>query len=122
MPTSPMRQTHFRWFSDDAPPASNSPLRREDSNLAAVAPDSQVLVRLQSQHVGLHSLSVARRLEYRRVGTNQWQRVGAFGAPPWNKPLLCPSTWFADGDPITTQRLNTPTASTSVVAVSISSS
>ena len=72
MPTSPMRQTHFQWFSDDAPPASNSPLRSEDSNLAAVAPGSHMLVRLQCQHLGLHSLSVARRLEYRSVGPHQW--------------------------------------------------
>ena len=113
MPTSPMRQTHFQWFADKAPPASDSPLRSEDSNLAAVAPGSHMLVRLQSQHLGLHSLSVARRLEYRRVGTNQWHRIGAFSGPPFDVPLVGPSTWFADADPITTQRLTTPTAATS---------
>jgi len=112
MPTSPMRQTHFQWFEDDAPPAGNSPLRGEDSNLAAVAPGSHMLLRIQSQHLGRHSVSAARQLQYRKVGTNVWRPVGAFAVPPYDSPLVYPSTWFADGDPITTQRLSTPTATT----------
>jgi len=110
VPTSPMRQTHFQWFDDDAAPASNSPLRREDSNLAAVSPGSHMLLRAQSQHVGKHSLSAARQLQYRKFGTNVWRPVGAFAVPPYDVPLVYPSTWFADGDAITTQRLSTPTA------------
>ncbi|UCC68080.1 MAG: hypothetical protein JSV79_13385, partial [Armatimonadota bacterium] len=112
MPTSPMRQTHFQWFADDGPPATNSALRREDSNLPAVAPGSHVLVRSQSQHLGRHNLAAARQLQYRKVGTNAWRPVGALAVPPYDMPLVYPSTWFADGSPITTQRLSTPTAST----------
>jgi hypothetical protein len=107
-----MRQTHFGWFADDAPPESNSPLRREDSNLPAVTPGSHILVRIQSQHFGRHSLSAARQLQCRKVGTNLWRPVGAFAVPPYDMPLVYPSTWFADGDSITTPRLSTPTAST----------
>jgi len=112
MPTSPMRQTHFQWFHDDAPPASNSPLRREDSNLAALAPGSHLLLRAQSQHTGSHCFSVARQLQYRKVGANLWRPVGAFAVPPYDAPVVYPSTWFTDGDPITTQRLSTPTNAT----------
>lgn len=114
MPTSPMRQTHFQWFEDDAPPAANSPLRREDSNFPAVAPGSHMLLRVQSQHTGRHDLSAGRRLQYRKVGTNMWRAVGAFSVPPYNAPLVYPSTWFVDGDPITTQRLSTPTAAETI--------
>lgn len=109
MPTSPMRQTHFQWFQDDAPPAANSPLRAQDSNLAALPPGAHVLLRIQSQHAGLHSFSAARRLQYRKVGSNQWHDLGAYAAPPYDSPLAHPSTWFADGDPIEVQRLSTPT-------------
>jgi len=109
MPTSPMRQTHFQWFNDDAPPASNSPLRAEDSNLPSVGPGSHMLLRTQSQHSGDHSFATPRRLQYRKVGSNQWWLVGAFGAPPYDAPLFHPSTWFTDGEQITTQRLTTPT-------------
>jgi hypothetical protein len=109
MPTSPMRQTSFRWFADDAPPASNSPLRRENSNLAAVAPGGHMLLRVQSQHRGRHSFSVARQIEYRAFGTNLWRPVGSVAVPPYDMPLLYLSTWFADGEDITTQRLSTPT-------------
>ena len=112
MPTSPMRQTHFQWFEDDAPPASNSPLRGEDSNLAAVAAGSHVLLRVQCQHVGIHTFSVARRLEYRKTGSNVWRAVGSFAVPPYDAPLFYPSTWFVDGDEITTQRLSTPPLAT----------
>jgi hypothetical protein len=114
MPKSPMRQTHFQWFSDDAPPSSCSPLRREDSNLAAVAPGSHVLLRLQSQHRGLHSDAVARELHYREVGTNVWRPVGSFAVPPYEAPLFYPSTWFADGQAIGSQRLSTPTEATTL--------
>jgi hypothetical protein len=113
MPTSPMRQTHFQWLDDDAPPASSSPLRSEDSNLAALPPGSHVILRVQCQHKGIHNLSAARRLEYRAVGTNLWRPVGAFAVPPYTAPVVYPSTWFADGEEITTQRLSTPTASNS---------
>jgi len=112
MPTSPMRQTHFRWFEDDGPPATNSPLRSEDSNLAAVAPGSHVLLRAQCQHTGSHNFSVARQLEYRKVGSNVWRRVGSFAVPPYDAPLFYPSTWFVDGEEITTQRLSTPPLAT----------
>ncbi|MFB3882888.1 MAG: hypothetical protein ACE149_16610 [Armatimonadota bacterium] len=114
MPKTPMRQTHFQWFSDDAPPSSCSPLRREDSNLAAVAPGSRVLLRVQSQHRGAHSDAVARRLHYRRVGTNVWRPVGSFAVPPYDAPLFCPSTWFVDGQAIGSQRLTTPTDATTL--------
>ena len=113
MPTSPMRQTTFQWLADDAPPASNSPLRREGSNLAAVAPGAHMLLRVQAQHTGRHSFSVARRLQYRRAGTNIWRPLGAVAVPPYDMPLLYPSTWFAAGEDITTQRLSTPTFATS---------
>jgi len=109
MSTSPMRQTHFQWFEDDGPPASSSPLRSEDSNLAAVAPGAHFLLRAQSQHLGNHSLSASRQLQYRLVGTNRWWPVGAFAAPPYDAPVFHPSTWFSDGAAITTQRLSTPT-------------
>lgn len=113
MPTSPMRQTHFQWFADDAPPASASPLRSEDSNLAAVAPGAHVVLRIQSQHTGRHNLAAARQLQYRAVGTNRWYSLPAFAGPPYDAPLACPSTWFVDGQPIGGQRLSTPTTATS---------
>jgi hypothetical protein len=109
-----MRQTHFQWFSDDAAPSSCSPLRREDSNLAAVAPGSHVLLRLQSQHRGLHSDAVARELHYREVGTNVWRPVGSFAVPPYEAPLFYPSTWFVDGQAIGSQRLSTPSDATTL--------
>ena len=109
MPTSPLRQTHFQWFHDDAPPASHSPRRSEDSNLAAVVPGTSAVLRIQTQHTGRHSLGVSRRLEYRRCGSNQWWPVMAAGGDPWNMPLFSPSTWFVDGQAVTTQRLSTPT-------------
>jgi len=112
MATSPMRQTHFQWFEDDAPPATNSPLRGEDSNLAAVSPGSHVLLRVQCQHTGIHTFSAARRLEYRKTGSNVWRPVGSFAVPPYDAPLFYPSTWFVDGDEITTQRLSTPPLAT----------
>ncbi|UCC67318.1 MAG: fibronectin type III domain-containing protein, partial [Armatimonadota bacterium] len=93
------------------PPATSSALRREDSNLPAVAPGAHMLVRSQSQHIGRHNLAAARQLQYRKVGSNAWRPVGALAVPPYDMPLLYPSTWFADGDPITTQRLSTPIAS-----------
>jgi hypothetical protein len=114
MATSPMKQTHFQWFNDDGAPASNSPLRREDSNLAAVTAGLHVVLRAQCQHVGAHSLSARRQLQWRRVGSNVWAALAAAAAPPYEAPLCHPSTWFADGQAITTQRLSTPTnASTS---------
>ena len=113
MPMSPMRQTHFRWFTDDGPLTSNSPLRGEDSNLAAMGPGSHMLLRLQSQHRGDHSFAVARQLQYRKVRSNVWRRVASFATPPYDMPLFYPSTWFADGAAITTQRLTTPTGATS---------
>jgi hypothetical protein len=109
MPTSPMKQTHFQWFSDDGAPASNSPLRREDSNLAAVTAGSHMALRVQCQHTGRHSLSARRQLQWRKVGSSVWAALAAAGAPPYGAPLCHPSTWFADGDAITTQRLSTPT-------------
>jgi hypothetical protein len=109
-----MRQTHFQWFADDAPPSSASPLRREDSNLAAVGAGSHTLLRVQSQHRGIHSDAVSRQLHYRKVGTNVWQRVGAFAAPPYEAPLFYPSTWFVDGQAIGSQRLTTPTDTTTL--------
>lgn len=108
MPKSPMRQTGFQWFADDAPPSSSSPLQSERSNLAAVPPGAHMLLRVQSQHTGRHSFSIARQLQYRKVGTNAWRSLSAFGSPPYDMPFPYPSTWFADGDPITTQRLSTP--------------
>src|SRR3990170_3006186 len=102
MPTSPMKQDHFQWFDDDAPPASNSPLRAEDSNLAAVTPGAHILLRTQSQHTGDHSLSSARQLQYRLVGTNRWWPVGAFAVAPYQAPIFHPSTWFTDGASIAT--------------------
>ena len=109
MPTCPIRQTHFQWFQDDGPPDTCSPLRSEDSNLAAVEPGAYMLLRVQSQYTGIHAISSARRLQYRRVGTNKWWPVGAFVVYPYAAPVVHPSTWFSDGDPITTQRLSTPT-------------
>jgi hypothetical protein len=114
MPKSPMRQTHFQWFADDAPPSNCSPLRREDSNLAAVAAGSHMLLRVQSQHRGLHSDAVARRLQYREVSTNVWRRVGAAAVPPYRAPLFYPSTWFGDGQAVGVQRLTTPTDATTL--------
>ena len=113
MPMSPMRQTHFRWYNDNGPLTSNTPMRGEDSNLAAVAPGSHMLLRAQSQHRGDHSLAVARQLQYRKVGSNVWRQVKSFGTPPYDMPLFYPSTWFADGAAITTRRLTIPTGTTS---------
>ncbi len=112
MPKSPMRQTHYQWFADDASPSSNSPLRREDSNLSAVAPGSHVMLRVQSEHRGTHSDAVSRQLQCRKVGTNRWRRVGAFAVPPYDAPLFYPSTWFVDGQATGAQRLTTPTDAT----------
>jgi hypothetical protein len=112
MPKSPMRQTHFGWFADDAAPSSSSPVRREDSNLSAVAPGSHVMLRVQSQHRGIHSDAVSRQLQYRKVGTNVWRRVGSFAVPPYEAPLFYPSTWFVDGQAIGSQRLTAPTDTT----------
>jgi len=109
MPMSPMRQTHFQWFNDDAAPASSSPRRSEDSNLAGVTPGTHVLLRAQCQHTGRHNLGVARQLQCRKAGTNIWRPLGAFAVPPYDAPVCYPSTWFADGQAITTQRLSTPT-------------
>ena len=63
MPMSPMRQTHFQWFNDDAAPASSSPRRSEDSNLAGVTPGTHVLLRAQCQHTGRLNLWVALQLQ-----------------------------------------------------------
>jgi hypothetical protein len=109
MPSSPLKQTHFQWFRDDAPPASHSPGRSEDSNLAAVVPGTKAILRIQTQHTGRHSLGVSRRLEYRRPDSNQWWPVMTGGGTPWDMPLFGPSTWFVHGEAITTQRLSTPT-------------
>jgi len=109
MSTSSLRQTHFRWFHDDAPPASHSPVRGEDSNLAAVAPGTNVILRIQSQHTGRHSLGASRRLQYRTRGSNQWRSAQAAGGYPYEAPIFYPSTWFANGEAIATQRLSTPT-------------
>ncbi len=113
MPLSPMRQTHFQWFEDDAAPASSSPLRSEDSNLAAVEPGAQVMLRVQCQHTGRHYLGAARQLQFRKVGSNVWRPLAALSVPPYDAPLCCPSTWFADGDDIGPQRLTTPTNTSS---------
>ena len=112
MPMSPMRQTHFQWFDDDAAPASCSPVRSEDSNLAGVLPGRQVMLRVQCQHTGRHSLGAARQLQYRKAGTNTWRPLGAFAAPPYDAPVCYPSTWFTDGASIATQRLSTPANAT----------
>ena len=113
MPPIHLRQANFQWFQDDAPPSSNSPVRSENSNLAAVAPGTHVLLRVQSQFRGPYYFSLARRLEYRAVGTNLWHPVGAMAVPPYEAPVCYPSTWFVDGDQITTQRLSPPTYATS---------
>ena len=113
MPPVHLRQANFQWFQDDAPPSSNSPVRSENSNLAAIAPGTHVLLRVQTQFRGPYYFSLARRLEYRAVGTNVWHSLGAMAVPPYEAPVCCPSTWFVDGDPITTQRLSPPTYATS---------
>jgi len=113
MATSPMKQTHFQWFVDDGPVGSDSPLRGEDSNLPAVAPGEHFLLRVQSQHAGDHYFSAARRLQYRLIGSNQWWHVGATVVYPYEAPVVHPSTWFADGAAVTTQRLATPTNASS---------
>ena len=113
MPTSPMKQTHFQWFNDDGTPAGESARRGEDSNLPAVAPGARFLLRVQSQHMGDHYLSAARRLQYRLVGSNQWWDVSEGMVPPYTAPLFKVSTWFGNGAAITTQRLSTPSNATS---------